>query len=83
MTDDLLRELAGQIPGLDVEKLFADAEGDEVTSAAEASFNEAQAAGVPGTPTFFVKIGDAEPYVLQSPVDAASLQAALDDALRD
>ena len=83
VTDDLLRELAGQIPGLDVEKLFADAEGDEVTSAAEASFNEAQAAGVPGTPTFFVKIGDAEPYVLQSPVDAASLQAALDDALRD
>ena len=83
VTDDLLRELAGQIPGLDVEKLFADAESNEVASAVEAGFKEAQAAGIPGTPTFFVKIGDAAPYVLQSPLDSASLQAALDDALRD
>jgi len=83
VTDDLLRELAGQIPGLDVEKLFADAESNEVASAVEAGFKEAQAAGIPGTPTFFVKIGDAAPYVLQSPLDSASLQAALDDALRE
>jgi len=82
VTDELLRELAGQIPGLDVEKLFADAESDEVASTAEAGFTEAQEAGIPGTPTFFVKIGDAAPYVLQSPIDAPSLQAALDDALR-
>ncbi len=82
VTDDLLRELAGETPGLDVAKLFADAESNEVASTAEASFTEAQAAGIPGTPTFFVKIGDAEPYVLQSPLDSASLSAALDDALR-
>ena len=83
VTDELLRELAGEISGLDVEKLFADAESNEVASAVEAGFKEAQAAGIPGTPTFFVKIGDAEPYVLQTPSDSASLQAALDDALRD
>jgi len=83
VTDELLRELAGEIPGLDVEKLFADAESNEVASTAETGFTEAQAAGIPGTPTFFVKIGDAAPYVLQTPSDSASLQAALDDALRD
>ena len=83
VTDELLRELAGEIPGLDVEKLFADAESDAIASEAEAGFTEAQAAGIPGTPTFFVKIGDAAPYVLQTPSDSASLQAALDDALRD
>ena len=82
VTDELLRELAVEIPGLDVEKLFADAESDEIAAQAEAGFTEAQAAGIPGTPTFFVKIGDAEPYVLQTPSDSASLQAALDDALR-
>lgn len=82
VTDELLRELAGEIPGLDVEKLFADAESNEVASTAETGFTEAQAAGIPGTPTFFVKIGDAAPYVLQTPSDSASLQAALDDALR-
>ncbi len=83
VTDELLRELAGEIPGLDVGRLFADAESNEVASTAETGLTEAQAAGIPGTPTLFVKIGDAEPYVLQSPLDSASLSAALADALRD
>ena len=30
VTDELVRRLAGEIPGLDVERLFVDAEGPEV-----------------------------------------------------
>ena len=83
VTDDLLRELAAEIPGLDVEKLFADAESADIASQAQTGFKEAQEAGIPGTPTFFIKIGDEEPYAIQTPSDSASLQAALDDALQD
>lgn len=35
ITDDLIRELASQIPGLDVEKLFADAGSAKITQEAE------------------------------------------------
>jgi len=80
VTDDLLRELAGEIPGLDVDKLFSDAESDSLMQEADAASGEAEAAGVQGTPSFFVKIGDAEPYFIQvASVD--QMRAALDDAL--
>jgi protein-disulfide isomerase len=80
VTDELLREVAGQIQGLDVDKLFVDAESDGVTQEAEAAEAEAQAAGIPGTPTFFVKIGDSEPYLIQI-ASLDDMRAALDDAL--
>lgn len=80
VTDDLLREVAGEIPGLDVDKLFSDAESEAITQQADAAAGEAEAAGVQGTPSFFVKIGDAEPYYIQvASVD--QMRAALDDAL--
>ena len=80
VTDDLLRELAGEIPGLDVDKLFSDAESEAITQQADAASGEAEAAGVQGTPSFFVKIGDAELYFIQvASVD--QMRAALDDAL--
>jgi protein-disulfide isomerase len=81
VTDDLLRRVTGEIPGLDVNKLFVDAESDAITGEAEAAEGEATAAGVPGTPTFFVKIGDAEPYYIQIELDVEQMRAALDDAL--
>lgn len=81
VTDELIRERAAEIPGLDIEQLFADAASDEITSQADEAQGEAQAAGVPGTPTFFVKIGDAEPYYIETNLDIAQLRAALDDAL--
>lgn len=80
VTDELLREVADGIPELDVDRLFVDAESDGITQEAEAAEAEGQAAGIPGTPTFLVKIGDGEPYVIQiASID--EMRAALDDAL--
>ena len=80
VTDDLLREVAGEIPGLDVDKLFSDAESEAITQQADAAGGEAEAAGVQGTPSFFLKIEDGEPYYIQvASVD--QMRAALDDAL--
>jgi protein-disulfide isomerase len=81
VTDDLVRELASQIPGLDVERMFDDAESAEVTAMLAESAAQAEAAQIPGTPTFFLQVGDAEPYFVHAGVDPAKLTAALDDAL--
>ena len=81
VTDELLRQVAGEIAGFDVDKLFADAKSEQITQEAEAAADEAKAADIPGTPTFLVKIGDAEPYTLQIRLDIEEMRAALDSAL--
>jgi protein-disulfide isomerase len=81
VTDDLVRRLAGQIPGLDVDRMFADADSPQVAALIDEANAQADEAHVPGTPTFFVKAGDAEPYMLASGIGSAELTAALDDAL--
>ena len=81
VTDDLIRELAAEIDGLDVDQLFVDAESDEVAQAVDDGVAQAEAAGVPGTPTFFIQIGNEEPYALQSGLTTEQFRAALDDAL--
>jgi protein-disulfide isomerase len=81
VTDDLVRSLASGIAGLDVERLFADAESDEVVRAADEAAPQAEAAGIRGTPTLLVGIGDAEPYAIEGRLDPGQLRAALDDAL--
>ncbi len=81
VTDELLRGLATEIDGLDVDRLFVDAESDEIAQAVEDGVAQAEAAGVPGTPTFFIQVGSDEPYVLESGLTAAQFRAALDDAL--
>jgi len=80
LTDDLIREVAIGIPGLDVDKLFADAETDEMGQAAQQSAAEAQSAGITGTPTLLVKIGDDQPYLIQV-ATADQMREALDAAL--
>jgi len=77
VTDDLVRELAGGISGLDVDRLFADRDGDTVTELIEEDEAQAMADEVPGTPTVLVQIGDDEPYA----IDPSLLGPALDDAL--
>jgi len=80
VTDDLLRELASEIDGLDVDQLFVDAERDDIVAEAEGAEAAGQAAGIPGTPTLMIRIDDKEPYAIQiATVD--QLRAALDDAL--
>jgi protein-disulfide isomerase len=80
VTDELIRELAAEIDGLDVDQLFADAEREDIVAEAEGAEAAGQAAGIPGTPTLQIAIGDAEPYTIQV-ADVDQLRAALDDAL--
>jgi protein-disulfide isomerase len=80
VTDDLIRELASEIAGLDVDQLFTDAADEDITQAAESADAAAQAAGIQGTPTLLIEIGDEKPYVVQF-ATVEQLRAALDDAL--
>ena len=80
MTDDLIREQASQIDGLDVDQLFADAERDDIVAEADGAEAKGEAAGITGTPTLMIQIGDQAPYLIQvATVD--QLRDALDDAL--
>ena len=80
VTDDLIRELGAEIAGLDVDQLFVDAEREDIVAEAEGAEAAAQAAGIAGTPTLQIAIGDDEPYAIQVG-DVDQLRAALDDAL--
>jgi protein-disulfide isomerase len=80
VTDNLIRELGAEIPGLDVDQLFVDAEREDIVAEAEGAEAVAQAAGIAGTPTLQIAIGDDEPYTIQV-ADVDQLRAALDDAL--
>jgi len=80
LTEDLVRRLAAEIPGLDVQRLLSDAQRADIVAQASSAGAKAAAAGIEGTPTFLVKIGDSMPYL----IDVASvdqMRAALDDAL--
>ena len=82
VTDDLIRALAEEIDGLDVDRLFADADGEEVAALAAQAEAQAQAAGLRGTPTFYIQIGDEEPVQLElTALDPSAFRPALDDAL--
>jgi protein-disulfide isomerase len=80
LADELIRELASEIPGLDVDQLFADAARDDIAAAAEQALATGNEIGIPGTPTFFIRIGNQQPYLIQI-ASLADLRAALDDAL--
>jgi protein-disulfide isomerase len=80
VTDDLVRELASAIPGLNVDKLFTDANTPAIVREADSAGAAAQGAGIQGTPTLLIKVNDQAPYVIQV-ADSAQMRAALDDAL--
>jgi protein-disulfide isomerase len=80
LTEDIVRRLAAEIPGLDADRLVTDAEQPDIVDEASSAASKASAAGIQGTPTFLVKIGDGTPYLIQvASVD--QMRAALDDAL--
>jgi protein-disulfide isomerase len=81
VTDELVRDLAADIPGLDVDKLFADKDSAAVTELLAEDARRAQEDQVQATPTLLIQIGDAEPYQIQVGFDPGALSAALDDAL--
>ena len=80
VTDDLVRRVAGEIPGLDADKLFADANRPAIQREADGAEQAATNAGITGTPTFLVKIGDQQPYGI-SFGSLDHMREALDDAL--
>jgi protein-disulfide isomerase len=81
VTDDLLRRLAEE-NGLDWARLQKDAASKDVARQAEATAAQAAQLGVPGTPTFFVQVGNGQPYVVQpSSFSIDDFRPILDDAL--
>jgi predicted DsbA family dithiol-disulfide isomerase len=83
VTDELLEQIAGEL-GLDWEKLRTDADGPAVLQQANAMASEAQQREVPGTPWFYVQVGDGEPYEVRPGSFAIEeFRSILDDALAD
>ena len=81
VTDGLLERLAGDV-GLHWARLQQDAASSEVQQEAQASAAEAARLQVPGTPSFFVQIGNGQPYHVQPNSFAIDeFRTILDDAL--
>ena len=81
MTDELLERLSGEL-GLDWAKLQADADGAAALQQANSMAAEAQQRGIPGTPWFYVQVGDGEPYEVRPGSFAIEeFREILDDAL--
>jgi protein-disulfide isomerase len=81
VTDDLLERLANE-NGLDWARLQTDAASRSVTSQIEATAAQAARMGVPGTPTFFVQVGNGQPYVVNpTSFSVDTFRSILDDAL--
>jgi protein-disulfide isomerase len=80
VTDELVRRLAGEIPGLDIERMFVDAEGAEVDALLRQAASQAEQDEISGTPSVFVQAGVEAPVEVERP-SATDVAVALDDAL--
>jgi len=81
-TDKGVKRLVKGVPGLNVTRLVADAKSLSVRKQAAAHAAEAIRRDVPGTPWFFVKVGDAPPKLVKPEAyDGEAFSAILDDAL--
>ncbi len=81
VTDELLERVAGDLE-LDYAKLRRDADSSSVLDQANAMATEAEQRGVPGTPWFYVQVGDGEPYEVRPGSFAIEeFREILDDAL--
>lgn len=81
VTEELVRRLAADIPGLDADRVVAEAESDEVGALVAQAAAQADAAEIRGTPTLAIQVGDAEPYSLEPGIGLSEVTAAIDDAL--
>jgi protein-disulfide isomerase len=81
VTDQLLERISNDL-GLDYAKLKQDADGPAVLQQANSMAAEASQRKVPGTPWFYVQVGDGEPYEVQpSSLTVDEFRGILDDAL--
>lgn len=81
VTEELLRGVGAAVPGLDVDKWFADARSARVAQAVQNDFSQGQTAGVQGTPTFFIVAGGKTEAFAPSSLTVEPFQQALDQAL--
>lgn len=82
VTDALVDEILAEVPGLDAARVKADATGPAVAKEIAAAQAEATTRKVPGTPWFYIGIGDAEAYEIQpQSLSIDAFRPALDDAL--
>ncbi len=81
VTDDLLKQISGDL-GLDYARLTSDAGGPAVLQQANSMAAEAKQRKIPGTPWFYVQVGDSEPYEVQpKSLSIEEFRTILDDAL--
>ena len=81
-TDKGVKRLVEGVAGIDATRLVADSKTLAIRKEAAAHAAEAVRRDVPGTPWFFVKIGDAPPKLVKPEAyDSESFSAILDDAL--
>jgi len=81
VTEELVRDLAEDIDGLDADRMVADAETDVVTAMMAETAQQADAAGVQGTPSLALQVGTEQPVLLDSGLSFGELSQALDAAL--
>jgi protein-disulfide isomerase len=82
VTDDFLRRIGDQTPGLDVDSAFAARETPAAVDALEAANRAAGAAGADHTPAFYLRRGDGRLRRLEpEALTAQAFTAALDEAL--
>ncbi len=80
VTDDLIRQVAGQVDGLDVDRLMADR--DHVTAELKRAEADGAAAGVRGTPSFYIAQPTGLPVSLEvQGLDPDSFRAVIEQYL--
>ena len=82
VTDELIDQILAEVPGLDAAKVKADAGTAAVTDEITAWSKEAETLQVPGTPWFYIGIGDSPVYEIRPrQLIPSEFRPALDDAL--
>ena len=82
VTDELLREIGGAIPGLDVDQAFADMPSAAITAQMSAAEDLAVGLSVQETPSFAAgKTGEGVSLIDVSTLDADGIRPALDSLL--
>lgn len=83
-TDDWLREIGGQVPGLDIEKMMTDRKNPKVTDQIDESADKFSEAGFTGTPSFLLgKTGEElEEFTYTGLDDPDEFGEAIDELLK-
>lgn len=83
VTDAKVDEILGRVPGLDAAKVKSDARSAGITKEIADVKAEATRRRIPGTPWFYIGVGDGEPYEIQpTSLTPDAFRPALDGALQ-